>query len=146
MQDIEKEIISAQHLLYVSLKYTKTCDVILNLMHRWESIINLSMDLILKKLAKKKVIKDIPVAPKMKVDIMSKSFRKRKEVMDALILFAFFRKVPSYSLIREHEFRKNVALVITNQESGESTRVDMDKLKVWEAVVEDYIKFVRSYV
>ena len=146
MQDVEKELKSAQHLLYVSLKYTKTCDVILNLMNRWESIINLSMNLILQKLFKKKVIKEIPVAPKMKVDIMTKAFRKRKEVMDALILFTFFRKVPSYSLIREHEFRKNVALVITNNVDGESTRVDMEKLKVWEAIIENFIKFVRSYV
>jgi len=30
MEDIIQEKISADHLLYVSLKYTKTCDVIIN--------------------------------------------------------------------------------------------------------------------
>ena len=100
----------------------------------------------MKKLAKNKVIKEIPIAPKMKVDLLSKAFKKRKEIIDALILYSFFRKVPSYILIREHEFRKNVALVITGSIDGESTRVDMEKLKLWEAIIENFVKFVRSYV
>lgn len=145
MHDIEKEVISAQHLLYVSLKYTKTCDVILNLMNRWESIINLSMNLILKRLMKEKMIKEIPIAPKMKVDALLKIFKKKKEITDALTLYSFFRKVPSYSILRENEFRKNVGLVITDTLKGEVIRVDMEKLKIWEVILEDFIKFVRSY-
>lgn len=145
MHDVEKEMISAQHLLYVSLKYTKTCDVILNLMNRWESIINLSMNLILKRLLKEKMIKEIPIAPKMKVDVLLKVFKKKKEITDALILYSFFRKVPSYSILRENEFRKNVGLVITDTLKGDVIRVDMEKLKIWEVILEDFIKFVRSY-
>ena len=90
MHDIGKEIRSAQHLLYVSLKYTKTCDVILNLMNRWESIINLCMDILLEDLKKRKVIKEIPVAPKLKVDIVYKAYRRKKEVSEAMILYSFF--------------------------------------------------------
>ncbi len=145
MHDVEKEMISAQHLLYVSLKYTKTCDVILNLMNRWESIINLSMNLILKRLMKEKMIKEIPIAPKMKVDVLLKIFKKKKEITDALTLYSFFRKVPSHSILRENEFRKNVGLVITDTLKGDVIRVDMEKLKIWEAILEDFIKFVRSY-
>lgn len=145
MHDVEKEIRSAQHLLYVSLKYTKTCDVILNLMHRWESIIDLCMTLLLNKLKKDKVIKDIPIAPKMKVDILAKVFKRKDEIKNALILFSFFRKVPQYKLLREHEFRKNVALVIIEPNNKE-TRVDMDKLKYWEETLENFINFVRAYL
>jgi len=48
MEDIIQEKISADHLLYVSLKYTKTCDVILNLILRWRKMIETSIDEILK--------------------------------------------------------------------------------------------------
>ena len=34
IEELIKEKTSADHLLYVSLKYTKTCDVILNLLAR----------------------------------------------------------------------------------------------------------------
>ena len=40
LEKIMKEMISADHLLYVSLKYTKTCDVILNLIRRWTIMID----------------------------------------------------------------------------------------------------------
>ena len=50
--EIMKEKISADHLLYVSLKYTKTCDVILNLISRWQSMIEISFDALLEKAVK----------------------------------------------------------------------------------------------
>lgn len=146
MHDIGKEIRSAQHLLYVSLKYTKTCDVILNLMNRWESIINLCMDILLEDLKKRKVIKEVPVAPKLKVDVLYKAYKRKKELTDALILYSFFRKVPSCKCIREHEFRKNVALVVMDNIKGTETRIDMDKLKVWEEILENFINFVRGFL
>ena len=49
IEEIIKEKTSADHLLYVSLKYTKTCDVILNLIARWKSLIEVSFDAILEK-------------------------------------------------------------------------------------------------
>ena len=36
LEKIIKEKISADHLLYVSMKYTKTCDVMINLLKRWK--------------------------------------------------------------------------------------------------------------
>ncbi|KKL97302.1 hypothetical protein LCGC14_1835810, partial [marine sediment metagenome] len=56
MEDIIKEKISADHLLYVSLKYTKTCDVIINLIIRWRTMIDRVIDEILKHAKKKKKI------------------------------------------------------------------------------------------
>ena len=43
MEEIIQEKISADHLLYVSLKYTKTCDVIINLLLRWRKMIDTSI-------------------------------------------------------------------------------------------------------
>ena len=47
MEEIIQEKISADHLLYVSLKYTKTCDVIMNLIVRWRRMIEVSIEEIL---------------------------------------------------------------------------------------------------
>ena len=47
MSEIIKEKTSADHLHYVSLKYTKTCDIILNLLARWKSLIEISFDSLL---------------------------------------------------------------------------------------------------
>ena len=42
IREVVKEKTSADHLLYVSLKYTKTCDVI-NLIERWRYLIEKSL-------------------------------------------------------------------------------------------------------
>src|SRR3989338_596302 len=70
MEEIIQEKISADHLLYVSLKYTKTCDVILNLIIRWRKMIDTSIEEILKKAKKKKKISAIPTNPTKKIEVI----------------------------------------------------------------------------
>ena len=60
MEKIIQEKISADHLMYVSLKYTKTADVILNLIKRWTSMIEESMNALLAKAKKQKKLATIP--------------------------------------------------------------------------------------
>ena len=59
MEAIIKEKISADHLLYVSLKYTKTCDVIINLLSRWKNMIEKGMDRLVEKAKKAKKTKRV---------------------------------------------------------------------------------------
>jgi hypothetical protein len=144
MQKIDKEMKAAQHLLYVSLKYTKTCDVILNLIHRWEHMIEFSLDNMLEKAKKRKMLKEIPVAPKPKIDLALDVFKKEEVVRDTIELYSFFRKINSYKQFREHEFRKNVALRVMADEK--EIVIDMEKLKEWQALLENFIKFVRVFI
>ena len=142
MQRVQKEMRSAQHLLYVSLKYTKTCDVMLNLINRWKNTIDFCIELLLNKLKKKKIIKAIPIAPRQKVDLLLKVFKKEDIAKEALILYSFFRVVPSAKLIKEHEFRKNVCLKVINTEE---VSIDLEKLHEWEDLLERFINFVRVF-
>jgi len=144
LERIMNEKTSADHLLYVSMKYTKTCDVMLNLIERWRSMIELCINAMLDKAKKKKLIKTIPIAPKVRVDALKEAFKKEPIVLEALNLYEFFKKIPQSEKIRESEFRKNVCLTIIDV--GKETRIDMDKLKEYAEVVEKFIKFVRGYL
>jgi len=142
MQQVENEMKAAQHLLYVSLKYTKTGDVILNLMHRWRLMIEHSVDMMLEKAKKKKLIKEIPVAPKLKISLLAQVLKKEPLVVETLQLYSFFRRVDTLEHYKEHEFRKNVALRVVDDKE---IVIDVEKLKEWQALLENYIKFVRTY-
>ena len=143
LERIMKEKTSADHLLYVSLKYTKTCDVMLNLIQRWKSMIELCMDAMLDKAKKKKKITTIPVAPKMRVLTLQSAFKKEPLVLETLDTYEFFKKVPDLEKLRECEFRKHVCLTII---SKKEVRIDMDKLKEYAELIENFIKFVREYL
>ncbi len=140
LNEIEKEKKIAQHLFYVSLKYTKTGDVILNLITRWEKMIDNCIELLLRKAKRSKKIKVIPTAPKAR-EIIVREIYKDELVSKVMDLYALFRRIPNLEIIREHEFRKNIAVRIIN--SGKETVINMDKLKEWNALLEDFIKYIR---
>jgi hypothetical protein len=144
LERIIKEKTSADHLLYVSLKYTKTCDVMLNLIARWRSIIEVCMDALLEKIKKKKIITVIPTAPKMKIDILKDKFKKEKDILYILDLYLFFRRVPNLEKIRESEFRKHAALRVFDK--GKEIRIDVEKLEEYNESLEKFIKLVREYL
>lgn len=137
-----QEKISADHLLYVSLKYTKTTDVMLNLLERWRSMIEVSVDRIIEHAKKKKLISSIPPAPKLKVDKIKEVYKKNPVILETMLVYEFFKRIPRLEKIREYEFRKNVALKI--QDAGNWIIIDMDKLKEYSALIENFINNLKQ--
>lgn len=144
LEKIIKEKISADHLLYVSLKYTKTCDVIINLIKRWTVMINDAVDGLLDQLKKKKKIKSIPGAPRQRLELVKDNFKKIPEVMKAMELYEFFKKVDNLRTVRESEFRKDVRLKVYDGE--QETIINLDKLKEYCAILESFISYVKQFL
>ncbi len=144
LEKIMKEKISADHLLYVSLKYTKTCDVILNLIRRWTIMIDDCVYGLLEQLKKKKKLKTIPSAPRQRIEIIKKEFKKAPEVTKAMEVYEFFKKIDNLRTVRESEFRKDVRLKI--YEDGTETIINLDKLKEYAAILESFISYVKQFL
>ena len=142
MEKIIQEKISADHLLYVSLKYTKTTDVMLNLIARWKSLIEAGIESLLDNAKKKRVIRKIPEAPKLKIDELKEVYRKNKEILEAVKLYEFFKRLSTAEKIRENEFRKNVALKISDKTGWIS--IDTEKLKEYNLVLERFISSLKQ--
>ena len=139
--EIEREKSIAEHLFYVSLKYTKTTDVILNLINRWVMMIDLSIEHILKSAKKARKIKEIPEAPKAR-ELLVRKIYKDSLVLEIMDMYSFFRKLPDLDKIREYEFRKNVALRVVS--GNKETKIDMDKLKEWNGKISDFLGFIKK--
>lgn len=143
-EKIQKEKNSADHLLYVSLKYTKTCDVIQNLIERWIVMIEQCFDAVLKRLQRLKKISSIPIAPKAKAELIIEKLGNQPEVKDIIPLYLFFKRVKNLEKIREGEFRKNVALKVLDK--GEWITIDIEKLKQWNERLERFLSWVFHYI
>ncbi|MFH1521731.1 MAG: hypothetical protein ABIF18_02115 [archaeon] len=142
IEEIIKEKTSADHLLYVSLKYTKTCDVILNLLARWKSLIEISFDAILEKKVEDGKLPMMPTNPKQRIEFIKKCFSRNAAVQDVILLYIFFKRVPDLSKTRSGEFRKNVNLKII--EPTKTTDVNMEKLGEYYEIVEKFISEVKK--
>lgn len=142
ISEIIKEKISADHLLYVSLKYTKTCDVMLNLLARWKSMFELSFDAIIDKKIEEGKIPGKPESPKQRVEFLKKYFKKNEAIQEIVPIYIFFKRVPDLNKTRIGEFRKNVNLKII--EPTRETNIDLEKLAEYAEVVERFISEVKQ--
>jgi hypothetical protein len=126
------------------MKYTKTCDVILNLITRWKSMMDISFDALLQKAFEKKIIKQMPESPKQKIEFLKLYFKKQKSVQEAVALYIFFKRIPDAKKTREGEFRKNVNLKII--EPMGITDINMDKLKEYSDILERFISETKQFL
>lgn len=141
MELIIKEKISADHLLYVSLKYTKTCDVIINLLLRWRNMIELGMDRLVEQAKKQRKWKPVPDAPRAKLMQLKKIYAANKDLMDTFSLYELFRDVESLEKVRENEFRKGVNLRVSYK--GQVININLEKLKEYAALLERFISALK---
>ena len=144
MEDIIQEKISADHLLYVSLKYTKTCDVIKNLLLRWRRMIETAIDKILWKAKTKKKISSVPESPVKKIDEVKKLFKKDANFMKVVEFYEMLRKLEELRTERIGEFRKNVTLRILYR--GGEINVNLEKLKEYADMLEKFISTTKQFL
>jgi hypothetical protein len=144
MEEIIKEKISADHLLYISLKYTKTCDVIMNLLLRWKRMIETSIEGILQHAKDKKKISSIPESPVGKLGEIKKLFKKDKNFLEVLEFYEMLRKLGELKTERIGEFRKNVALKIFYR--GEEININLEQLKKYAEMLEKFISTTKQFL
>lgn len=144
MEEIIKEKISADHLLYVSLKYTKTCDVMVNLLLRWKNMIEIAMNEILKHAKKKKKISAVSTNPVGRIEQIRKLFKKDKDFLKVIDMYEMFRKIRELRKERIGEFRKNVNLKVFYR--GKEINVNLEQLKIYAEMLEKFISTTKQFL
>lgn len=139
IDEVIKEKISADHLLYVSLKYTKTCDVILNLISRWKIMVDTSFDFLIKKSGKS--WKPVSEAPRAKFLQLRKIYVNIPEVAETLELYEFFRDMESLEKSRENEFRKGVNLKVNYKDKV--VNINLEQLAIYSQILERFISYLK---
>ena len=107
-------------------------------------MLDYSFDGILEKAKKKKMVKTIPTAPKLKIDMIKEVFSDTPEVMDAVKEYDMFRLIDVLKKTKEGEFRKGVCLKVTYK--GDETAVNLDKLKEYSEILERFINFTKLFL
>ena len=141
MEKIIKEKISADHLLYVSLKYTKTCDVIINLLLRWSKMLEYAIDKLIEKAEKQRKWKPVPDAPRAKLLQLKKICASDPLISNVLEMYELFREIEKLEKVRESEFRRGVNLKVFYK--GEIININLDKLKEYADILERFISFLK---
>ncbi len=130
------ELKKVDHLVFVTLKYTRTVDVILSAIERMIVTLNFQFEDTLITLHDSGKVSDVPMAPVMRTKALEAAFPKDKQLKDIIDFYYKLKKMATGEFKKKEEFRKNVALV---SKEGE---VNIDALKEYVAAMKNYINYL----
>ncbi len=139
LAEAKEELKRADHLLYVTLKYTRTGDVIKNTIHRLLNAIDNVVIFALEILKKKKKLKFIPLTPVSRAELLKKLY-KRPEMKQFLDFYFLLRKIDKAEFYKREEFRKHVALIVEYRD--EVIQVDIETLEEYFIKTRQFIEYI----
>lgn len=141
-QSIE-EFKRVDHLYYVTLKYTRTVDVIRSLIERLMSTFEYSIDALLKCMKEDKLIEKIPSNPVGK-GLVAKEKCGDEEICRYIDTYLKLRKIIRADYTKREEYRRHVTMVTDFE--GETLNVDIDLLKEWYDETKKFLTFIKQRV
>ncbi|MBN1645984.1 hypothetical protein JW868_03005 [Candidatus Woesearchaeota archaeon] len=104
-----EELKRVDHQIFVSLKYTRTCDVLINIIRRMIDAYDHIFAALLKSALQKNQIYEIPDTPKEVGHLVKQTFPE-DIVQRSVMLYFLFRKILKSTYQREQEYRRHVTL------------------------------------
>ena len=140
LNDAKEEIKRADHLLYVTLKYTRTTDVIKNAIDRLINAYDNAAIYALEVLKKKKKIKIIPLTPVSRAEVLRENNKRDINMLDFLNGYFLLRKISRAEYTKKEEFRKNVTLTVMHND--EVIEINIVTLKELYNKTKEFIDYV----
>lgn len=137
LEQSRKELSRADHLLFVSLKYTRTVDVLKSLIERLISSMAFSNQALLMHLKDKKKLAVVPELPRSQVEILRKDFSNNSILLNFVDFYLLLRKLDKAEYARSSEFRRHVTMTAT---------VEGKKMEITIDIITDYFNKAKEYL
>lgn len=140
-----QELKRVDHLFWVSLKYTRTVDVIKHVIDRLINCIGFGLESLLKYAKEKKLVASIPVNQGLRCDLLKKTFPDNAELIEYINFYLKLRKLSKAEYSKREEFRRHVTMIATI-DKGEIVEVSIDVLKEYYENTRNFISFVKKII
>ena len=125
LEEAREELKRADHLIYVSLKYTRTVDVIKSVIERLINCLDFVIDKLLDNAIDKKLISEKPVNIGLKSNVLKKAYGDA--VAEMVSLYTLLRKISRAEYKKSSEYRRHVTMTATTDDGIHA--IDIDKSK-----------------
>ena len=144
MDDAVSELKRVDHLVFVSLKYTRTVDVLLNIISRMIDGYEEMWGALLLKLKDDGVIEDIPDQPVPRARLLEEHYNEHPEIIENIQLYVLLRKLHRSNPEREQEYRRHVAMrtVIDGREEV----VNIDIITQYASVQKEFLQWLSGFL
>lgn len=144
LDNAQEEIKRADHLIFVSLKYTRTCDILKHIIDRLINCIDFTFTALLEHLKEEGKLDVVPTAPIPKANSIKTFFPDDEFLPEYAAFFIRLRKISKADFSRACEFRRHVTMTVVVEE--EIIKVDIDNITEWFKRTKDFFAHVQNIV
>ncbi len=141
-ESAKEELKRADHSIYVTLKYTRTIDVIKNTIKRLISSYDLAILELLEFLKSKKKVQNIPNIAKLRAELVEQTLPKAS---DYIAFYFNLKRIDRAEYTKREEYRKNATL-IAMVEHGKNVDVNIEALKDYYKKTVEFVDFVDQVI
>ncbi len=137
--EAREELKRLEHIIYVSLKYTRTVDVILNALNRMVSTYDFLIEAFLEKAKEEGKIDSLPKSPALKGKKLAELYPEDEIIQKNLNFYASLRNIIKSPQRKRQEFRRHVTLVVDGDKS--TTEIEIDSLVNCEKFIHKFLNY-----
>lgn len=143
LEKAKEELKRADHLIYVSLKYTRTCDVFKSIIERLINAIDFLIESMLKKAKEEKKVPSLPPQPRAKCLLLA-DVLEHEELKEMCNFYLLLRQIDHAEFTREREYRRHVTMTVCID--GKKHNIDIDNITAYYKQVNKYYDIIEKIV
>ena len=120
-----EELKRVDHLVYVSLKYTRTVDVIKSIIDRLINAYDFCILGLLEMFKDKDIIENVPKSPGLRTKILRDLYKDEEAILEFLDFYHLLRDLSRADFKRRKEFRRHVTMTAMLQDSEMEINIDI---------------------
>ncbi|MEM4239736.1 MAG: hypothetical protein QXM31_01350 [Candidatus Woesearchaeota archaeon] len=125
LERARQELKRADHLIYVSLKYTRTVDVLKSIISRLIATVEAGIDALLHFAKKEGKIPAVPTLPRLKIEALKKAFAEDHQLKQYIRFYLLLRKLDKAHFERAQEYRRHVTMKAALDENHVEITIDI---------------------
>ncbi|MEM2131518.1 MAG: hypothetical protein QXM96_03040 [Candidatus Woesearchaeota archaeon] len=139
MENAKEELKRIDHLIYVTLKYTRTVDVFINIIERMVTCYEFLVDVLIKLAEKEKKINEKIDMPVAKANALLKIYDSKK-IKENIEFYLQLRKLKRANYESTNEFRRHVTM--TAVVDGKIININIDNITENFHMLKEFLEFV----
>ncbi|MDK2849554.1 MAG: hypothetical protein PWP03_64 [Candidatus Woesearchaeota archaeon] len=141
--DTIRELYRVEHLVYVSLKYTRTSDILKNIINRVSILLDKIWIALLELAKKQGKIEDYPMQPLQMVALVEKLYSNDDRIKEMIQLYKKIRKLNRAEFKAENEFRRQLKMSTYLEDSG-LEEITIDSVTEQYKQLRDFVSYLKS--
>ena len=141
MDQAHQELKRADHSIAVSLKYTRTVDVIKSIIDRLINTISFGFDTLLTHANEEKKVDEIPTLPRLKIELLNTHYPEDETIQHFIQFFQLLRRINKAQFTRTQEYRRHVTMTAT-LDDGTQVQITIDIITDYFDRTNEFLKYI----